>query len=299
MDSRTRSPVAHRIIGTCRRSRPPSASSPIAPSCAADPAPGCWASIPAPRSPWTTSPRRWRRCSTSSRCPSPRRTSSRGRCAAAPRRGRPPGCSRSWWRPGPSSTPPSRSGGRRTAPRAASWSPVAVRSPWASPPGWRWPVSGPSTPPSRARCWPPTSAPAISTRTAATTGPPPRPRPSRGWCRRPAPARPPRHLVPDLVVLADASAPDPAHVAPLMAAGTAHLPVRLRDGTGVVGPLVLPGPLRLPALPGAAPERVRRGLARGGRPARRARRCRRAVLRGRDGSPRRRPGARRPRRRGG
>ena len=26
-----------------------------------------------------------------------------------------------------------------------------------------------------------------------------------------------------------------------MAAGTAHLPVRLRDGTGVVGPLVLPG----------------------------------------------------------
>jgi bacteriocin biosynthesis cyclodehydratase domain-containing protein len=53
----------------------------------------------------------------------------------------------------------------------------------------------------------------------------------------PAPAR----LVPDLAVLADAAAPDPVAVAALHVARVAHLPVRLRDGTGVVGPLVLPG----------------------------------------------------------
>ena len=46
---------------------------------------------------------------------------------------------------------------------------------------------------------------------------------------------------PPLVVLADAAAPDPVRVAELHAARVAHLPVRLRDGTGVVGPLVLPG----------------------------------------------------------
>jgi bacteriocin biosynthesis cyclodehydratase domain-containing protein len=53
----------------------------------------------------------------------------------------------------------------------------------------------------------------------------------------PAPARTP----PDLCVLADAAAPDPARVAELQLARVAHLVVRLRDGTGVVGPLVLPG----------------------------------------------------------
>jgi hypothetical protein len=53
----------------------------------------------------------------------------------------------------------------------------------------------------------------------------------------PAPRRPP----PDLCVLADAAAPDPVQVAELHLARVAHLPVRLRDGTGVVGPLVLPG----------------------------------------------------------
>jgi bacteriocin biosynthesis cyclodehydratase domain-containing protein len=53
----------------------------------------------------------------------------------------------------------------------------------------------------------------------------------------PAPAR----LVPDLCVLADAAAPDPARVAELHLARVAHLVVRLRDGIGVVGPLVLPG----------------------------------------------------------
>jgi bacteriocin biosynthesis cyclodehydratase domain-containing protein len=46
---------------------------------------------------------------------------------------------------------------------------------------------------------------------------------------------------PDVCVLADAAAPDPARVAALHRDTIAHLPVRLRDGTGVVGPLVLPG----------------------------------------------------------
>ena len=51
---------------------------------------------------------------------------------------------------------------------------------------------------------------------------------------------PPR-LVPDLSVLADAAAPNPVLVAALHTARVPHLPVRLRDGHGVVGPLVLPG----------------------------------------------------------
>lgn len=45
----------------------------------------------------------------------------------------------------------------------------------------------------------------------------------------------------DCVVLTDELIPDPGTVADLMAAGVAHLPVRMRDGRGVVGPLVLPG----------------------------------------------------------
>ena len=52
---------------------------------------------------------------------------------------------------------------------------------------------------------------------------------------------PPPRLRPDLVILADAVAPDPARVSRLLAEATPHLLVRLRDGTGVVGPLVLPG----------------------------------------------------------
>jgi bacteriocin biosynthesis cyclodehydratase domain-containing protein len=52
---------------------------------------------------------------------------------------------------------------------------------------------------------------------------------------------PPARRVPDLCVLADASAPDPERIAALHRDGVSHLPVRLRDGTGVVGPLVLPG----------------------------------------------------------
>jgi len=53
---------------------------------------------------------------------------------------------------------------------------------------------------------------------------------------------PPRQrTVPDLVVLADAGTPDPVLVAQLHVTGTAHLAVRVRDGVGLVGPLVLPG----------------------------------------------------------
>jgi bacteriocin biosynthesis cyclodehydratase domain-containing protein len=45
----------------------------------------------------------------------------------------------------------------------------------------------------------------------------------------------------DLVVLSDFLMTDPWVVRELHAAGVAHLPVRLRDGAGLVGPLVIPG----------------------------------------------------------
>lgn len=45
----------------------------------------------------------------------------------------------------------------------------------------------------------------------------------------------------DLVVLSDSLAADPRMVRELHAARIPHLPVRVRDGTGLVGPLVLPG----------------------------------------------------------
>lgn len=45
----------------------------------------------------------------------------------------------------------------------------------------------------------------------------------------------------DLVVLADALIPEPRVVRDLTRSETAHLVVRLRDGKGLVGPLVLPG----------------------------------------------------------
>ncbi len=51
---------------------------------------------------------------------------------------------------------------------------------------------------------------------------------------------PPLRLVPDLVVLAD-ECPQPARLAALHSEVVAHLPARLRDGIGIVGPLVLPG----------------------------------------------------------
>ena len=45
----------------------------------------------------------------------------------------------------------------------------------------------------------------------------------------------------DLVVLADYLIADPRLVRDLHAAGVPHLPVRVRDGAGLVGPLVIPG----------------------------------------------------------
>lgn len=45
----------------------------------------------------------------------------------------------------------------------------------------------------------------------------------------------------DLVVLAATLVPDPTVVSGLMASRTPHLTVRVREGVGIVGPLVLPG----------------------------------------------------------
>jgi bacteriocin biosynthesis cyclodehydratase domain-containing protein len=45
----------------------------------------------------------------------------------------------------------------------------------------------------------------------------------------------------DLVVLSDNLVADPRMVRDLHSRGVAHLPVRVRDGTGLVGPLVIPG----------------------------------------------------------
>lgn len=45
----------------------------------------------------------------------------------------------------------------------------------------------------------------------------------------------------DLVVLADSLASDPRLLRDLHGARVPHLPVRVRDGTGLVGPLVIPG----------------------------------------------------------
>ncbi|MFE3447266.1 TOMM precursor leader peptide-binding protein [Nocardia sp. NPDC059180] len=46
---------------------------------------------------------------------------------------------------------------------------------------------------------------------------------------------------PDLVLLTDTLVPDPRLIDQLLRARIAHLPVRLRDGDGLVGPLVQPG----------------------------------------------------------
>lgn len=54
-------------------------------------------------------------------------------------------------------------------------------------------------------------------------------------------APPARSGAADLVVLADRPAPDPELAAELQTAGVAHLVATVRDGRGVVGPLVLPG----------------------------------------------------------
>lgn len=75
---------------------------------------------------------------------------------------------------------------------------------------------------------------------------------ARRAVRRTAPDRPPRSPVPGeepalpLVILAprsgvDVHAPDPATADPLIASGTPHLYAGVVEGTGIVGPLVLPG----------------------------------------------------------
>lgn len=46
---------------------------------------------------------------------------------------------------------------------------------------------------------------------------------------------------PTLAILADAIVPDPALARELFADGLPHLPIRVRDGIGIVGPLVIPG----------------------------------------------------------
>ena len=45
----------------------------------------------------------------------------------------------------------------------------------------------------------------------------------------------------DLVVLSDSPVADPRMVRELHSRGVPHLAVRVRDGTGLVGPLVIPG----------------------------------------------------------
>jgi hypothetical protein len=49
------------------------------------------------------------------------------------------------------------------------------------------------------------------------------------------------HAAVDLVVLTDYLVADPRMVRDLHSQGVPHLPVRVRDGTGLVGPLVIPG----------------------------------------------------------
>src|SRR5699024_6115808 len=46
---------------------------------------------------------------------------------------------------------------------------------------------------------------------------------------------------PSLAVLADAIVPDPELTRELFATGVPHLPISVRDGIGIVGPLVIPG----------------------------------------------------------
>jgi hypothetical protein len=48
------------------------------------------------------------------------------------------------------------------------------------------------------------------------------------------------HNTVDLVVLTDYLIADPRMVRDLHSQGIPHLPVRVRDGTGLVGPLIIP-----------------------------------------------------------
>jgi hypothetical protein len=82
-----------------------------------------------------------------------------------------------------------------------------------------------------------------------------------------------------LVVLSDYLVADPRMLRDLHNQGVAHLAVRVRDGTGLVGPLVIPGG----QLPGQALEgnthslRANCGLVVGRRRGKRAPRCSRAA----------------------
>jgi hypothetical protein len=49
------------------------------------------------------------------------------------------------------------------------------------------------------------------------------------------------HAAVDLVVLSDYLVADPRLIRDLHSQGVPHLAVRVRDGTGLVGPLVIPG----------------------------------------------------------
>ena len=71
----------------------------------------------------------------------------------------------------------------------------------------------------------------------------------------------------DLVVLTDYLVVDPALVRELHAGRIPHLLVRVRDGTGLVGPMVVPGVTSCLRLRGPAPQRPRLGLAGGRGPA--------------------------------
>jgi hypothetical protein len=53
---------------------------------------------------------------------------------------------------------------------------------------------------------------------------------------------PPRRVPqPDLVVLTDSAVPAPEYVASLLADAVPHLAARVREGTGIIGPFVVPG----------------------------------------------------------
>ena len=158
-----------------------------------------------------------------------------------------------------SSTRRSASGRHADERRRWSWCQAPGRSPSAWRPAWPWRVSAPSTrlrPPLRprprsGRPRPPpglparrpaprsaraTWAPAWWTATAGARAPTLSWTSCGGSCRVPAPGPLRGVPLPDLCVLADAAAPDPVQIAELHRTRVAHLPVRLRDGTGVVGP---------------------------------------------------------------
>jgi hypothetical protein len=63
----------------------------------------------------------------------------------------------------------------------------------------------------------------------------------------------------DLVILSDSLVADPRMVRDLHSRGVPHLPVRVRDGIGLVGPPVIPGATSCPGnyLPGTPGRKAR------------------------------------------